>query len=65
MTRLMNTYNISIAEVDNNDILRQATLGAAVVSNSNSFGHEVIAKVVNKIEANGDVVISDYRTESY
>lgn len=65
MTRLRNSFNISIAEVGDNDVLRAATLGAAVVSNDNSFGHQVIAKVVDKIESEPDVILADYRTESY
>ncbi len=65
MARLKNSFNISIAEVGNNEVLRAATLGAAVVSNNNSFGHQVIAKVVDKIEAEPTVVLADYRTDSY
>ena len=65
MTRLRNDFNISIAEVANNELLQRATLGAAVVSNENSYCHQVMAKVVNKIEASGVVNIIDYTTESY
>ena len=65
MTRLRNSFNISIAEVGDNDVLRAATIGSAVVSNNNSFGHQVIAKVVDKIEAEPDIILADYRTESY
>jgi uncharacterized protein YlxP (DUF503 family) len=64
MTRLRNNFNISIAEVGDNDVLRSATLGAAVTSNSTSFGHQVIAKVVNKIESEPNVILADYRTET-
>ncbi|UCG61857.1 MAG: DUF503 domain-containing protein [Candidatus Zixiibacteriota bacterium] len=65
ITKLRNDFNISIAEVGNNDVLRSATIGAAVVSNNSSFGHQVISKVVNKIEASPDVLIADYSTEVY
>ena len=65
ITRLRNNFNISISEVDNNDVLRSATLGAAIVTNESSFGDQVIAKVVNKIEANPDLVVLEYHTEKY
>lgn len=65
ITKLQNNFNISIAEVDNNDIHRKATIGAAIVSNNSSFGNQVIAKVVDKINANPEVVIIDYQTENY
>ncbi|MEA1979877.1 MAG: DUF503 domain-containing protein [candidate division Zixibacteria bacterium] len=65
ITRLRNNFNISISEVDNNDVLRSATLGVAIVTNESSFGDKVIAKVVNKIEANPDLVVLEYHTERY
>lgn len=65
ITRLRNNFNISISEVDNNDVLRSATLGAAIVTNDSAFGDQVIAKVVNKIEAHPDLVVLEYHTEIY
>ena len=65
LTRLRYNFNISISEVGDNDVLKSATLGAAIVSNDSSFGHQVISKVVNKIEASPDVLILDYSTEIY
>ena len=65
ITKLHNNFNISIAEVESQDVYRRAVLGAAIVSNSTSFGNQVIAKVVNQIESNPQVVIIDYSTENY
>lgn len=65
LTRLRSSFNISIAEVADNDVMRAAIIGAALVSNNNSYGHQVISKVVNKIESVPDVNIVDYGTESY
>ncbi|MFQ6008560.1 MAG: DUF503 domain-containing protein [Candidatus Zixiibacteriota bacterium] len=64
MTRLRNNFNISIAEVGDNNMLRSTTLGASVTTNSTSFGHQVIAKVVNKIESEPNVILADYQTEA-
>ncbi len=65
MTRLRKDFNISIAEVDSNDRHREALIGAAVISNNGSFGHQVISRVVNRIESNPAVVVADYQVESY
>jgi hypothetical protein len=65
LTRIRNDFNVSIAEMDNNDYHRSATIGAAVISNDTSFSHQVIAKVVDRIGSNHDVVLADYSTEVY
>jgi hypothetical protein len=65
LVRLRNDFNISAAEVADNDRHRTATIGVAVVSNDSSFGHRVASKVVNKIESVPEVVLSDYHTETY
>ena len=65
LARIKNKFNVSIAEVGDNDILRRAKIGAAVVSNDVSYGHQVIAKLVDKINAAPDVLIIDYKTENY
>lgn len=65
IARLRNDFNISIAEVAENDTHRHAVIGAAIVSNDRSFGDQVIAKVVNRIESNSDLILTDYSTEVY
>lgn len=63
--KLKNKFNISIAEVDHNDVLRTATVGAAVVSNDGAFGDKVIAKVIDWIESNPELIVTDIHTERY
>lgn len=63
ITRLRNNFNISVAEVADNDVHRSATLGVAVVTNDSKFGDQVIAQVVNKIEAEPEIIMGEYRTE--
>ena len=65
MTRLRKDFNISIADVDCNDRHREALIAAAVISNSGSFGHQVVSKVVSRIESDPTVVLADYQVESY
>ena len=65
LTRLRRDFNISIGEVGDNDLHRSAKIAAAVVANHTSFGHTVIANVVNRIESNSEVVLNEYHTETY
>lgn len=65
LTKLRRDFNISIAEVDHNDQLRRALIGGAVVSNSSSYGHQVMSKVISRVETDPQVVLADYRMETY
>lgn len=65
ISRLKSLFNVSIAEVEFNDSLKMARLGAAVVSNDNKYCERVIAKLVNTIESHGEVVLTDYRVEVF
>ena len=65
LARLKNKFNISIAEIDDNDVLRKTTIGAAIVSNKSSFGNQVIAKMIDEIRSRPDIMLLDYKTEEY
>ena len=47
--RIKNKFNVSVAEVDNNDLWQIATLGVCCVSNDQRFTNEVLSKVVDFI----------------
>lgn len=61
--RVKNTFNVSIAEVEDLDKLQRAGLGVAVVSNDVRYVHSVLSKVVNFIEHMDVAEIIDYRIE--
>lgn len=63
LTRLQNRFNISIAEVDFNDNLKLAQIGAAVVSNNKAFADQVIAKLIDHIRGEPEIDLADYRVE--
>ncbi len=52
ITRLQNKFNVSIAEVDSQDLWQLATLGVACVSNHRRHADEVLANVVKFIVQN-------------
>lgn len=64
ITRAANRFNISVAEVDNQDLWQLATLGICCVSNSQQHTNEVLSKAVDFI-ANSQfaVEILDYEIE--
>lgn len=64
VTRLHSRYNISVAEVGDNESWQIASLGVTCVSNSSRHANEVISKVVAFIEhsrLNAEVL--DYEVE--
>ncbi len=63
LTRLRNKLNVSAAEVDYNDSHRRACLGVAMVSNDKQYSDRVISKVINMIENEDEMYITDYQVE--
>ena len=51
--RVKNRFNVSIAEVEDQDLWQALTLGISCVSNSAPHANEILSKVVNFIENNG------------
>ena len=64
ITQLKNRFNVSVAEVDDQQLWQMATLGVCCVSNDSRYTNEVLSKVVNFVE-NGrfDIEMLDYETE--
>ncbi|HTE19003.1 MAG TPA: DUF503 domain-containing protein [Armatimonadota bacterium] len=56
-------FNVSAAEVEHMDLWRRATVGIACVSNSQQFVDQVLNKVVDWVESNPRVNITDVQLE--
>jgi hypothetical protein len=61
--RVKNTFNVSVAEVEDLDMLQRAGLGIAFVSNDASHVHSTLTKVVNFIDHLYLAEIIDYHIE--
>lgn len=63
-TRIRSKFNVSVAEVDDNNLWQLATLGICCVSNNKRHTNEVLSKAVDLI-VNGrfEVEILDYEIE--
>ena len=63
-TRVRNKFNVSIAEVGDNDLWQVATLGICCVSNNGRQTNEVLSKVVSFVsESRFEIEILDYDIE--
>jgi len=58
--RVRSRFNVSIAEVDHNDLWQKASIGIACVANEGSHVNEVLSNVVNFVETSFDVNLIDY-----
>ena len=52
ITRLRAQFNISVAEVEDQDLWQLATLGISCVSNNNQHIDEILTKVTNFVACN-------------
>jgi uncharacterized protein YlxP (DUF503 family) len=64
IARVSREFNVSIAEVDHQDVWQSAVLGVVCVSNGSDYVHGLLTKVVQWIEHNRpDVQVVDYSIE--
>lgn len=56
--RVRARYNVSIAEVGENDSWQRALLGVTVVANDHSFVNQVLDKLVRDVEGSGLILLS-------
>jgi uncharacterized protein YlxP (DUF503 family) len=63
-TRVSREFNVSIAEVDAQNVWQRAVLGVACVSSSAGYAHGLLERVVQWIEDNRpDIELLEYRIE--
>jgi len=57
--KIRHKFNVSVAEVEDNDVHKSIVLGFACVTNETCHANSIIDNVVNYIEDNTDAVIED------
>jgi len=64
IARVKNRFNVSIAEIDDQELWQLATLGICCVSNNSRYTNEVLSKIVDFV-VNGrfEVEILNYEIE--
>lgn len=61
--RLRNNFNVSVAEIGDQDIWRTATLGIAVVSGDTSYANGVLSRVQDAVGGLRDAILTECRLE--
>ncbi|MDP3025367.1 MAG: DUF503 domain-containing protein [candidate division Zixibacteria bacterium] len=61
--RIRNRFNVSLAEVENNDLWQRTTLGVAAVANQGKFVNQVLSQVIEHLHKESGVVVLDYSME--
>ena len=61
--QVRNRFNVSVAEVGNNELWQRCRLGVAVVSNERGFADQVLSKVVSWVAEDRRAVLLDYQVE--
>ena len=61
--RIKKRFNVSIAEIENQDVWNAATLAIVIVSNEQRFNNQVLDKVVDHVEQFHDCEIDDISME--
>ncbi|MBM3156574.1 MAG: DUF503 domain-containing protein [Chloroflexi bacterium] len=63
-SQVKSKFNVSVAEIEDQDMWQVATLGITCVSNDSRRANETLSYVMNFIEANrGDAEVLDYEIE--
>lgn len=64
IARVRNKFNVSVAEVADNDIWQRATIGICCVSNNRRLTNQVLSSVVQFVsERRFDIEVLDYDIE--
>ena len=62
-TRIRNKFNVSISELEDNDLWQKAVLGVAVITNDARYANQVLSKVVDLVEKEYTLILTDYSME--
>lgn len=63
--RIRREFNVSIAEMDLQDVWQSARLGVAVISPDKRFAEAVVAKVVDFLRSERSLVLVSYEVEVF
>ncbi len=64
-TRIRNKFNVSVAEVDNNDKWQRISLGISMISNERKFFDKICGEIFKLIEVDGRAEILNHVLEIY
>ncbi len=63
--RVRNRFNVSIAEVEKQDLWQRATLGLTCVANDKAQANRILSKIIHFIEQDKNISLTDYEIEIF
>ena len=64
IAQLRNHFNVTVAELEDDDEWQKSTVGVACISNNPRFSNEVLSKAVNLVEnSHFEVELLDYEID--
>jgi len=63
--RIRNKFNVSVAEIDDNDLWQKASLAVAAVSNDKSHLNQTLDHVLNMIRSVPEISLLDFHIEIF
>jgi uncharacterized protein YlxP (DUF503 family) len=61
--KLKNKFNLSVAELEDNDVWQSGTIGIAVIANDRIFANAVLSKASDLVNSRPDIIVNDIRLE--
>ena len=61
--RIRNKFNVSIAEIDHNDLWQRTTIGIVMIANEYVFIEQTLSQVLNLIHDEPRITVLDYEIE--
>ncbi len=63
--RIRQKFNVAVAEVEDNDKWQLGVLGIVTVSNDRAHANEVLSRVVNFVEEDGEARLENFKMTFY
>ncbi len=60
IARVRNKYNVSVSEIEHNDLWQRASLGCCIVTNDSRYASQVLDKVMGEMGRNLEGEILNY-----
>jgi len=64
LERIKSKYNVSAAEIDDNDIWNSAVIGIACVSNDASYTDGLLQSIISFIESDPRIEVTDFENDT-
>ena len=61
--RLKNKFNLSVAELEYQDLWQSSTIGMAIISNDKQFANSVLSKATDLVNNQPEIIVIDIQME--